>query len=266
MVVSSVTPWISAAILVHRSALSASESVRTWKMTCCSWLAGRGRVGREAVLLGVEAEVDEQGRVAAVVEDHVGEALDPSGPSGHIRICWVHHQYSSSDSPFQAKTGTPAGASTVPSGPTATAAAAWSWVEKMLQDAQRTSAPRCDQRLDEDGGLDRHVQRAGDAGTGQRLGVAVALAHGHQAGHLVLGELDLGATEVGQGEVGDLEVHGASSRVWVGWKPDQVRPAYARHEESSTTAPDATDESPLIRLSSGAHQTQPDTRVHEVRG
>ena len=60
---------------------------------------------------------------------------------GQRRICWVHHQYSSSVSPFQAKTGTPAGASTVPSGPTATAAAAWSWVEKMLQEAQRTSAP-----------------------------------------------------------------------------------------------------------------------------
>ena len=53
----------------------------------------------------------------------------------------MHHQYSSSVSPFQAKTGTPAGLSTVPVGPTATAAAAWSWVEKMLQEAQRTSAP-----------------------------------------------------------------------------------------------------------------------------
>ena len=29
----------------------------------------------------------------------------------------------------------------MPSGPTATAAAAWSWVEKMLQLAQRTCAP-----------------------------------------------------------------------------------------------------------------------------
>ena len=53
----------------------------------------------------------------------------------------MHHQYSSSVSPFQAKTGTPCGSSAVPFGPTATAAAAWSWVEKMLQEAQRTSAP-----------------------------------------------------------------------------------------------------------------------------
>jgi hypothetical protein len=36
----------------------------------------------------------------------------------------------------------PLGSSGEPSRPTATAAAAWSWVEKMLQLAQRTCAPR----------------------------------------------------------------------------------------------------------------------------
>ena len=65
-----------------------------------------------------------------------------SSSSGQLRIWLVHHQYSSSVSPFQAKTGTPFGSSGVPSGPTTTAAAAWSWVEKMLQLAHRTSAPR----------------------------------------------------------------------------------------------------------------------------
>ena len=56
------------------------------------------------------------------------------GPSasGQVSACSVHHQYSSSVSPFQANTGIPAAA---------IAAAAWSWVEKMLQEAQRTSAP-----------------------------------------------------------------------------------------------------------------------------
>ncbi len=53
----------------------------------------------------------------------------------------MHHQYSSSVSPFHANTGTPCGSSGVPSGPTTIAAAAWSWVEKMLQLHQRTSAP-----------------------------------------------------------------------------------------------------------------------------
>src|SRR5215210_1383856 len=64
-----------------------------------------------------------------------------SSSSGQVRICSVHSQYSSRVSPFQANTGTPDGSSGVPSGPTTTAAAAWSWVEKMLQLAQRTSAP-----------------------------------------------------------------------------------------------------------------------------
>ena len=45
-------------------------------------------------------------------------------PSGQVSACSVHHQYSSSVSPFQAKTGTPLGSSGEPSGPTATAAAA----------------------------------------------------------------------------------------------------------------------------------------------
>ena len=65
----------------------------------------------------------------------------PVGLFGQVSACSVHHQYSSSVSPFQAKTGTPCGFSGVPFGPTAMAAAAWSWVEKMLQDTQRTSAP-----------------------------------------------------------------------------------------------------------------------------
>ena len=62
-------------------------------------------------------------------------------PSGQRSTCSVHHQYSSSDSPFQAYTGTPLGFSLEPVGPTTTAAAAWSWVEKMLHEHQRTCAP-----------------------------------------------------------------------------------------------------------------------------
>merc|ERR1719446_1962450 len=58
-----------------------------------------------------------------------------SGPGrpGHVSICSVHHQYSGRVSPFQAKT------LEVPA--FAMAAAAWSWVEKMLQEHHRTFAP-----------------------------------------------------------------------------------------------------------------------------
>jgi hypothetical protein len=50
------------------------------------------------------------------------------------------------------------------------------------------------------------VQGAGDPGAGEGLLVGVLGPQGHQAGHLVLGELDLLAADCGQGEVGDLVV------------------------------------------------------------
>ena len=95
------------------------------------------------------------------------------------------------------------------------AAAAWSWVEKMLHDAQRISAPSCGQRLDQHRGLDRHVQRAGDARALERLGLAELGAQRHQAGHLGLGDLDLLAAEIGERDVLDdvvvMVAHGAES-------------------------------------------------------
>ena len=55
------------------------------------------------------------------------------GSEPQSSILSVHHQYSSRVSPFQANTAAES---------RATAAAAWSWVEKMLQEHQRTLAPR----------------------------------------------------------------------------------------------------------------------------
>ena len=53
-------------------------------------------------------------------------------PPGPVIVASIADQNSSSLMPFQANTGVPAAA---------TAAAAWSCVEKMLQDDQRTVAP-----------------------------------------------------------------------------------------------------------------------------
>src|SRR6516162_9146681 len=55
-------------------------------------------------------------------------------PCAPRRVCSMHHSYSSSLSPFQAKTGIPLAA---------IADAAWSWVEKMLHELQRIVAPSC---------------------------------------------------------------------------------------------------------------------------
>ena len=127
-------------------------------------------------------------------------------PSGQVSICSVHHQYSSSVSPFQAKTGDALrvlrravradddrGGGVVLGG------------EDVAADPAHVGAER-DEGLDQDGGLHGHVQRAGDLLALQRLRRTELAAQRHQAGHLVLGEADLLAAEVGQREVGDLEV------------------------------------------------------------
>ena len=63
-----------------------------------------------------------------------------------------------------------------------------------------------DERLDQHGGLHRHVQRTHDPGAGERLqAIAVFLPDRHEPGHLVLGQADLVAAPLGQGQVGHLE-------------------------------------------------------------
>ncbi len=60
------------------------------------------------------------------------------------------------------------------------------------------------QRLDQDRRLDRHVQAAHHLRAGEGLPGLVFLANRHQAGHLLLGETDLLAAVLGQREVRDL--------------------------------------------------------------
>ena len=62
------------------------------------------------------------------------------------------------------------------------------------------------QRLDQHGGLDRHVQRPGDARAAQRLLAGEFLADRHQARHLRFGDADFLAAPVGELEVGNDEI------------------------------------------------------------
>ena len=57
----------------------------------------------------------------------------------------------------------------------------------------------CSQRLDQNRCLNGHVERSGDACSGERLGIAVFLAHRNQAGHFVLGQANLIASELREG-------------------------------------------------------------------
>jgi hypothetical protein len=117
--------------------------------------------------------------------------------------------------PFHAKTGMP---------DAAMAAAAWSWVEKMLHEVQVISAPRdlsVSMRtavwmagagsagvIFESSQQPTHVQAASNAGALQRLVCRVLLARHHQTGHLVLGELNLATAKGRETDVGDLVLMG----------------------------------------------------------
>ena len=150
-------------------------------------------------------------------------------PSGQRSTCSVHHQYSSSVSPFQAKTGH---ALRVVDGAVGADRDGRGGVVLGGEDVAASPAhlgAEGGERLDEHRGLDGHVQRAGDAGAGERLGVGVLGPQRHEAGHLVLGELDLLAAEGGEGEVGDLEV-AWSVRAWR-CVPPSVRTVHRRGTE-----------------------------------
>src|SRR5687768_8777644 len=119
VVVSSVTPLMPAATRVQRRPSSARLRCSTPRITAYS---------SESAVSG-DGTAPAPSNSAPLCTSNVASPpssrimLGPS-PSGHSSTCSVHHQYSSSVSPFQAKTGTPCGLSGVPSGPTTIAAAA----------------------------------------------------------------------------------------------------------------------------------------------
>ena len=140
------------------------------------------------------AEVEQQGGVAAVVEDHVrGAAVGPLEDLVGVvpvlleRLALVgeHRGPARGDGGG----GVVLGREDVARGPADLGAEGL-------------------ERLDQDGRLDRHVQRAGDAGPVRGCAFGVLLADGHEAGHLGLGDRDLLAAPVGQLEIGDVVVGG----------------------------------------------------------
>ena len=137
MVVSSVTPLMPAAIVGPALRVLGSER--------------RSSVEDDPALLGL-------GRRPGRARRRPARTRGPCGRAGWRRrrrrgSCWGRRRRASAaparcttstprgSRPSRRRPARPAGSSGVPFGPTAMAAAAWSWVEKMLQEAQRTSAP-----------------------------------------------------------------------------------------------------------------------------
>ena len=93
-------------------------------------------------------------------------------PSGQTSASTVHHQYSSSVSPFQANTGVPFGIATRAAGFGTADDDGRGGMVLRREDVARHPAhvgAELGQRLDQHRGLHRHVQAAHDARAGQRL-------------------------------------------------------------------------------------------------
>jgi hypothetical protein len=160
-------------------------------------------IGNRTRLLELGALVNEQRRVTAVVEQHVGPAVRPRQRLlGAPPVLLERLALPGEDRdplrlrgrPFRADDDCRRG------------------VILRREDVAGRPAHLCPERcerLDQHGGLDRHVKRAGDARAAKRLCIRELAAKRHQAGHLVLGEADLFATPRGEAKVGDLELGGA---------------------------------------------------------
>ena len=167
---------------------------------------GRRGIGNGARLLELDTLVHQQGGVAAVVEDHVGSAL--TGPQqgllGAPPVLLERLALPGEDGHALGVVGRAVG-------PDGDGRRRVVLGREDVAAGPAHAGAECRQRLDQHGRLHGHVQRAGDAGTGQGLAGGVLGPHGHEAGHLVLGQLDLLAAERGQGEVGNLVGQGGKS-------------------------------------------------------
>ncbi len=154
-------------------------------------VGGRGRHGAGLLVLG--ALVHQQRGVAAVVEDHVGGVAVRPGQRllGAPPVLLQRLALPGEDGHALRVVGGAVGADDDGGGGVVLGG------EDVAAHPAHLGAER-HQRLDEDGGLDGHVQGAHDLRAAEGLGGRVFLADRHEAGHLVLGEPDLLAAEVGK--------------------------------------------------------------------
>ncbi len=144
------------------------------------------------VLLGLGADHDHAGRVATVVQDQVRTVLVRPVQDSVGELPVLFHALALVGEHRDALVGDGRGG-------------------MVLGGVDVAGGPadlgtQLDQCLDEHGGLDGHVQGAGDLRALEGLFLAVLLLQRHETGHLGLGDSDLLATPVGKGEIGNVVV------------------------------------------------------------
>ncbi len=153
---------------------------------------------QRGVFFSTLAQVHEQGGVAAIVQDHVGAFAIGIGRAkfkNAVGVIPVVVQGFALVGKHRCAIGHQGRSSMVLGG------------EDVARSPTHLGAQSL-QCFNQHGGLDGHVQRAGDASAFQGLGFGELLANRHEAGHFGLGDFDFFAAPIGQGHVGDVEVGG----------------------------------------------------------
>jgi len=170
-------------------------------------VVGGGRVGEGAVLgeqgLSLAAFVDQEGDITAVIDDHVW-AVGVRPGEGLLRAPPVLFEGLALPGEDLAGAGLGASSGGVVLGGENVARAPADLGTELVEG------------LDQDGGLDGHVEGTSDLDSLEGLGRAKLPAGGHQTGHLNLGEAKLLAAEIGEGKILDLAVR----HVYIFWVID----------------------------------------------
>jgi len=165
------------------------------------FLLAAGVVEYGRLELGACSQVQQQRRVAAVVQDHVRKhrlVVAVRGPlEDTMRVLPVVLQRFALDSEHRRAVGRDRRRRVILGGKDVAGGPAHPGTERL-------------QGLDQDRRLNRHVERPGDAGAAQRLLAAEFLANRHQAWHFGFGDADFLASPLGKPEVGDDKVLGAA--------------------------------------------------------
>jgi len=145
-------------------------------------------------LLSLDTLVDEESDITTIIDDHVGGTLSIGPDDGLVSAPPVLLEGLTLPGEDSSSLGSNDGSSSVILG------------GEDVARAPTNLSTESSEGLDEDSGLDGHVEGTGDTGTLEGLGSTELSTAGHETGHLNLGELEILTTPLSKGHISDLVV------------------------------------------------------------
>src|SRR5690606_13430095 len=149
-------------------------------------------VEHRGVFFGTGTQMQQQGGIAAVVQNHVGMAT--VGPvEDFVGVLPVVFKAFALDGKHGGTAGGNCGCGVILG-------------RENIAGSPANFGTQCDKSFDKHAGLDGHVKAAGNARALQGLRLGVFLAYGHQAGHFGFGNGKFATAPLGQRDIGNLVI------------------------------------------------------------